>query len=919
MFECADFPENDYDNRADIWSLGITLIELAEIEPPHHSTRPERLFPKVVKGPPPKLSTSTGVRWHKDFHNILEKCLQKDPEKRATADQLLEHPFLQSSTDVKPLKDLLAEFNADVIDEELEEETNEEDESFDPNTNRLSKIESFDEPEELIIPAPHDNDVRPIPINENDVNPANADSTKETDLDKKSKTDTLTPEVTAPKKEPVSEENGDVEIFDQNAKPEGAETEIAKSEEQNGHPENKETVNLDDHIGKTKPSPTEANILAAFMELSATDTDPTQTDIECPKPKSTPEQDNSETAIEVVKSTPEPITPTKIVAAEKEVAPSPTPTDDQTTKPSKISVEPLPSSAELTPSKTETVTSPVENLPKSPAKQSPKKLADTLIHELSGLPESKSITRVMKLKGDDEETGGSKQDEEMDRRKKYKSVRRTRRFVIDGKVVTSTQNKFVTMDGKKDLAFEKLQKRKEATRQYKRFQQRKKDLLEKASGEISMKAQDFEAKAKNSEASETKKFEEEKEKLSKRYKNEMAILELKNEREFQSAKSKLRSENDEILKQFKNRTKSSCKNNYKSEESRLARDVENTEERKEKLKTYKLAQERENGEKERAYVQSLDEKFNRKMSEIRENQMTDSLNLELEYVHKKHELIRNWNRSVNDSKEWKIQQKLQLLKQANRERFDLVRRLNLEEHDQLMNDLRLQHEKELEDLKNIHFQDNKQLPKEIKKENRQRLMMHQKQLEMMLEKKVISDMEAKQRTADFKKNDQKRKNHLMQKREKKQQDEVNNMNERHKMELHETMKYHDAENVRLDEAEKHKEKQTEIDFKKELEKFREERRSKEKTDEANFLAEVEQLNKIYEVTSEEFSQSLQWKLQESDSGSGDWSPSGIRVGSSIRSTSVGNIGKTHLSSASAGDSKFRFFDAPDEHMGNGNT
>ena len=117
-------------------------------------------------------------------------------------------------------------------------------------------------------------------------------------------------------------------------------------------------------------------------------------------------------------------------------------------------------------------------------------------------------------------------------------------------------------------------------------------------------------------------------------------------------------------------------------------------------------------------------------------------------------------------------------------------------------------------------------------------MMHQKQIEMMLDKKIISDMEAKQRTADFKKNDQKRKTHLMQKREKKQQDEINNMTERHNMELLETLKYHDAENVRLDEAEKHKEKQTELDFKKEFEYFRDERRIKEKSPENDFAAEV---------------------------------------------------------------------------------
>ena len=930
VFECADFPENDYDNRADIWSLGITLIELAEIEPPHHSTRPERLFPKVVKGPPPKLSTSTGVKWHMDFHDILEKCLRKDPEKRPTADELLEHPFIQCSTDIKPLKDLLAEFNADVVDEEVEEDTNDEDESFDQN--RLSKVESFDEPEELLISVPSDNDIRPNASNENDVIPVTTDPSKESISEEMSKSDTLkSPDVTNEVKTETPSEALNNETDEEKTgylTPPAAEIgetptvqESSESVEQNENasPEDADLVTKSEvpvkpgDAVKTQPSQTEQNILAAFMELSA-DPEASKIDVEISKTQNTSEseqvasaesQPQSDSPSEVIKDS---ITPKNSVAATEEGSSSTVPSSDHFGESFEVLEHP-----EITsPSKSE---DDVEKpLPTSPSKEAAKKLSETLKLELDALPEAKTVTRVMKLKGgEDEETGGTKQDEEMDRSKKYKSVRRTRRFVIDGKVVTSTQNKFVTMDGKKDLAFEKLQKRKEATRQYKRFQQRKKELLERASGEIAMKAQDFETKAKNAEAIELKKFDDEKEKLAKRYKNEMAVLEQKNEREFHSGKAKLKAENDDILKRFKNRTRSSSKNSYKSEESRLARDVENHEERKEKLKNFKLAQERENSEKERAYGQTLDEKFNNKMKEIKENQLTDTLNLELEYVHKKHELIRNWNKSVNDSKEWKIQQKFQLLKQANRERFDLVRKLNLEEHDQLMNDLRLQHEKELEDLKNIHVQDNKQLPKEIKKENRQRLMMHQKQIEMMLDKKIISDMEAKQRTADFKKNDQKRKVHLMQKREKKQQDEINNMTERHNMELLETLKYHDAENVRLAEAEKHKEKQTELDFKKELEKFREERRIKEKAAEDDFLAEIEQLNKNYEITAEEFNQQLQWKLQQSDSGSGDWSPTGIRVASSVRSLS------SKTPQASASDSKFKFFDNSEEHLGNGNT
>lgn len=79
--------EKNYDAKADIWSLGITLIELAEGLPPYsgHSTLAAlRLIPK---NEPPKLNESS--KWSPEFHDILNRCLQKDPALRPTAVELL--------------------------------------------------------------------------------------------------------------------------------------------------------------------------------------------------------------------------------------------------------------------------------------------------------------------------------------------------------------------------------------------------------------------------------------------------------------------------------------------------------------------------------------------------------------------------------------------------------------------------------------------------------------------------------------------------------------------------------------------------------------------------------------------------------------------------------------------------------------
>lgn len=114
---CETFRDNPYDFKVDIWSLGITLIELAQTEPPNHEMSPLRVLLKIQKNDPPKLDAPS--KWSKDFNNFLAKALTKDPMQRPSADVLLKHPFICREIDSKPIRDLLLEYKADVVEEEL--------------------------------------------------------------------------------------------------------------------------------------------------------------------------------------------------------------------------------------------------------------------------------------------------------------------------------------------------------------------------------------------------------------------------------------------------------------------------------------------------------------------------------------------------------------------------------------------------------------------------------------------------------------------------------------------------------------------------------------------------------------------------------------------------------------------------------
>uniref|UniRef100_A0A3Q1IAJ0 non-specific serine/threonine protein kinase n=1 Tax=Anabas testudineus TaxID=64144 RepID=A0A3Q1IAJ0_ANATE len=133
---CETMKDAPYDYKADIWSLGITLIELAQIEPPHHELNPMRVLLKIAKSEPPTLEQPH--KWSQEFKDFLRKALDKNPETRPTAAQLLEHPFVSSVTSNRPLRELVAEAKAEVMEEI--EDNREEGEEDDPPSLPHSEV-----------------------------------------------------------------------------------------------------------------------------------------------------------------------------------------------------------------------------------------------------------------------------------------------------------------------------------------------------------------------------------------------------------------------------------------------------------------------------------------------------------------------------------------------------------------------------------------------------------------------------------------------------------------------------------------------------------------------------------------------------------------------------------------------------------
>ncbi|XP_043108191.1 mitogen-activated protein kinase kinase kinase kinase 3 isoform X6 [Puntigrus tetrazona] len=92
-----------YNHLCDIWAVGITAIELAELQPPMFDLHPMRALFLMTKSnfQPPKLKDK--VKWTNNFHTFVKLALTKSPKKRQSADKLLQHPFVS-----QPLSRILA-------------------------------------------------------------------------------------------------------------------------------------------------------------------------------------------------------------------------------------------------------------------------------------------------------------------------------------------------------------------------------------------------------------------------------------------------------------------------------------------------------------------------------------------------------------------------------------------------------------------------------------------------------------------------------------------------------------------------------------------------------------------------------------------------------------------------------------------
>ncbi|XP_029525227.1 STE20-like serine/threonine-protein kinase isoform X4 [Oncorhynchus nerka] len=759
---CETSKDRPYDYKADIWSLGVTLIELAQIEPPNHEMNPMRVLLRIAKADPPTLMQPS--RWSPEFNDFLRKALDKNVDRRWCTAQLLQHPFVSSVVDNKPLRELIAEANADVLEEieegkeeDEEEETDatlvvpghkrapsdtsmasSEDEKLSETTSTLDSVTEKTEPETAedkasdklsdeglgtsvgdraegeklnevsdasnedlvngqvkamepkpeespagkpeeipdrqitIVPeAPSDTQESVIVSEETGEEEKVEDGPPQVFLKERVKVEEKTEEEV--KQEPIKEEpevilQPPTKLTDPGDQPRSAlEEPGAVSTEVNAKPEKIEKETLIEMAEEVKPEADGVTDINTDADLNE-DTDNTESDV-----NTDAEVDAAEGSTEVSADTEAQRDNNVIPVVILEEGT----TDEREEKPPD---EEAPSQDAVSESKTDQESTPVKS---EPDVEKDSDSGSSSVADSNSMDLNLSISSFLSKKAE----AGSVSIQ--DTRRQKKTLKKTRKFMVDGVEVSVTTSKIVTDNDTKNEEMRFL--RRQELRELRLLQKEEHRAQQALSDKLQQQREQIYRRFEQEMTGKKRQYDQEVENLEKKQKQTIERLEQDHTNRLRDEAKRIKAEQDKELSKFQNMLK-----NRKKEEQE--------------------------------FLQKQQQELDGALKKIIQQHKHEIATIERDCLNHKQQLMRAREAAMWELEERHLQEKHQLLKQQLKDQYFMQRHQLLKRHEKEMEQMQRYNQRLIEEMKNRQAQERGRLPKIQRGDAKTRMAMFKKSL-----------------------------------------------------------------------------------------------------------------------------------------------------------------------------------------------
>uniref|UniRef100_A0A671WJ60 non-specific serine/threonine protein kinase n=1 Tax=Sparus aurata TaxID=8175 RepID=A0A671WJ60_SPAAU len=858
---CETSKDRPYDYKADIWSLGVTLIELAQIEPPNHEMNPMRVLLKIAKSEPPTLmhpSPPSDV-------SVASSEDDKVPPTPSTLESVIEKPTVEPAEDHTSDKLSDEGLGTSEVDKTEEEKLNEVSDAsnedlapglIEPSKDLISQESTEPKPEDgqvEEIPAEPEVSQQEEPVESADTEELVTDGPeKQQKVVQGDKTEEEPTQVIEEEKEPeeVKEEEGKEAGAEKSGEsqkqPEEApeepestpekvtqvEEEIKKTDEE--IPEHKESedriedivngtdVNTDTEIIDTNVIDT--NINGDTDTKPSVDESPAEVLLEKEAKESQPEEKPEEEAPEEAEQPEQDNHPREEVEEDEEKVTR----ADESTSQDTVSVPESETDSE----------SKIEHGSPAVIKPDMEKDSDS---GSSSAADSNSLDLNLSISSflSKSKEGGSVSMQESRRQKK--TLKKTRKFMVDGVEVSVTTSKIVTDNDTKSEEMRFL--RRQELRELRLLQKEEQRAQQQLSNKLQQQREQIYRRFEQETTAKKRQYDQEVENLEKKQKQTIERLEQDHTSRLRDEAKRIKGDQDKELSKFQNMLKNR-KKEAKQEVGQSPKHMrkELMKRVKEDLSLLKTAEEQE-------FLQKQQQELDGALKKIIQQHKLEIATIERDCLNHKQQLMRAREAAMWELEERHLQEKHQQLKQQLKDQYFLQRHQLLKRHEKEMEQMQRYNQRLVEEMKNKQTQERVRLPKIQRSEAKTRMAMFKKSLRITATASVTPEQE-RERIKQFAAQEDKRQKNERLHQHQKHENQMRDLQLQCDSNIRELQQLQNEKCHILIEHETQKLKELDEEHSQEIKEWREKLRPRKKALEEEFTRKLQEQEVFFKMSGE---------------------------------------------------------------------